>query len=128
MSITVAGTIITMNSGAVVQAPTGTASLYFGRAWVIFNQITSSILGSTNISSVGDLGVGLSSINFSTAMPDANYAVGSTGEGYGGGGAGGALAGPSTYSMTTASFNVACASNTAARGGDWPLVSLIIAR
>ena len=127
MSITVSGTTITMNSGAVIQAPSGTASLYMCRAWANFDQTTSGIRGSGNVSSVGDLGVGVSSINFSTAMPDANYAVGASGEGYTAG-INGALQGPSTYSLAAGSFNVACASNTNSRGGDWPTVSVIVNR
>ena len=116
-----------MDSGAVIQAPSGTASLYPYRAWVNFDQAASSIRASGNVSSVGDLGAGASSVNFSTAMPDANYAVASCGEGTGTGPMG-ALQGPSTYSLAAGSFNVACASNTNTRSGDWPTVSLIIVR
>ena len=127
MSITVGGTTITMNSGAVIQAPLGTAPLVMCRAWANFDQATSTLRGSGNISSVGDLGSGASSITFSTAMPDANYAVGTSGEGYTLGAAG-ALQGPTIYSLTASSFNVACASNTNSRGGDWPTVSIIVNR
>lgn len=127
MAITIAGTTITMNGGSVLQAPLGTASLYLCRAWANFNQSTSAIRGSGNVSSIGDLGVGISSINFSTAMVDANYAVGASGEGYTLG-VSGSLQGPSTYSLAAGSFNVSCASNTNSRGGDWPTVSVIVNR
>lgn len=127
MSITVAGSTITMNSGAVIPDPSGTASLYPYRAWVNFDQTTSGIRSSGNVSSVGDLGVGLSSINFSTAMVDENYAVASCGEGATLNEAG-SLQGPSTYSLAAASFNVSCASSTNSRTADWPTVSLLIIR
>jgi hypothetical protein len=127
MSITVAGTIITMNSGAVIQAPLGTATLVMCRAWANFDQASSVIRGSGNISSVSDLGVGISQINFSTALSGTGYGIGTSGEGYTLG-INGALQGPSIYSLTTTSFNVACASNTNSRGGDWPTVSVVVNR
>ena len=46
------------------------------KAWVLFNGGgTVSILGSSNISSITDRGVGLYTINLSTPMPNTNYAV-----------------------------------------------------
>jgi hypothetical protein len=48
---------------------------------VLFNGTgTVSINGSGNVSSITDNGLGLYAVNFSTAMPDANYSV--TGSGY----------------------------------------------
>jgi len=57
------------------------------RAWVNFNgRDTVAIRASYNVSSITDQGTGLYQINFSTSMPDANYAaVGSSGEDSGGG-------------------------------------------
>jgi hypothetical protein len=64
------------------QLPTisGTAPLYMCRAWVNFNGTgTVAIRGSGNVSSITDNGVGFYTVNFTTAMPDANYtAVAST--------------------------------------------------
>lgn len=58
--------------------PSG-STLYpqFGaRAWVNFNGTgTIAIVASGNVTSLTDNGVGDYSINFTTAMPDANYAV-----------------------------------------------------
>jgi hypothetical protein len=52
----------------------GTAPLYMCRAWVSFNGTgTVAIRGSGNVSSITDNGTGNYTINFSTAMPDANY-------------------------------------------------------
>ena len=54
----------------------GTAPLYMCRAWVNFNGTgTVAIRASGNVSSITDGGVGKYTINFTTAMPDANYAV-----------------------------------------------------
>ncbi len=56
---------------------TGSAPMYVARAWVTFNSYTATIgvLNSGNISSITDNGVGNYTLNFTTAMPDANYAV-----------------------------------------------------
>jgi len=49
---------------------------YFTRAWVNFDGTgTVAIRGSGNVSSITDNGTGDYTINFTTAMPDANYAV-----------------------------------------------------
>lgn len=60
----------------------GVAPLYACRAWVNFNGTgTVAIRGSGNVSSITDNGTGNYSINFTTAMSDANYnAVGMTSE------------------------------------------------
>ena len=53
---------------------TGAAPIYACRAWVNFNGTgTVAIRGSGNVSSVTDNGVGDYTINFTTALPDANY-------------------------------------------------------
>jgi hypothetical protein len=53
----------------------GTAPLYAARAWVNFNGTgTVAISGSGNVSSITDNGTGDYSVNFTTSMPDANYA------------------------------------------------------
>jgi hypothetical protein len=55
---------------------TGTAPIYACRAWVNFNGTgTVAIRGSGNVSSITDNGVGDYTVNFATAMPDANYSV-----------------------------------------------------
>ena len=60
------------------QVPTisGTAPLYMCRAWVNFNGSgTVAIRASGNVSSITDNGTGDYTVNFTTAMPDANYSV-----------------------------------------------------
>jgi hypothetical protein len=52
------------------------ATAYGCRAWVNFNGTgTVAIRASGNVSSITDLGTGLYQINFTSAMPDANYAA-----------------------------------------------------
>ena len=54
----------------------GSAPVYAARAWVNFNGTgTVAIMASGNVSSITDNGVGDSTVNFTTAMPDANYSV-----------------------------------------------------
>jgi hypothetical protein len=63
----------TINS-AQVATVSGTAPLYMVRAWVNFNGTgTVAIRASGNVSSITDNGVGDYTVNFTTAMPDANY-------------------------------------------------------
>lgn len=53
---------------------TGSAPVYACRAWVNFNGTgTVAIRASGNVSSITDNGPGDYTVNFSTAMPDANY-------------------------------------------------------
>ena len=52
----------------------GTAPIYPCRAWVNFNGTgTVAIRASGNVSSITDNGTGIYTVNFTTAMPDANY-------------------------------------------------------
>ena len=61
---------------APMPAVTGTAPIYACRAWVNFNGTgTVAIRASGNVSSITDNGVGDYTVNFTTAMPDANYAA-----------------------------------------------------
>lgn len=54
----------------------GTAPVYACRAWVNFNGSgTVAIRSSGNVSSITDNGVGDYTVNFTTAMPDVNYAA-----------------------------------------------------
>jgi hypothetical protein len=66
---------------------TGSAPIYAARAWVNFNGTgTVAIRASGNVSSITDNGTGDYTVNFTTAMPDANYSVvgvtGGWGSGY----------------------------------------------
>jgi len=60
-------------------AQSGSAPIYAARAWVNFNGTgTVAIRASGNVSSITDNGTGDYTVNFTTAMPDANYSVGGT--------------------------------------------------
>jgi len=60
---------------------TGSAPMYACRAWVNFNGTgTVVIRASGNVSSITDNGTGDYTVNFTTAMPDANYAMSGSGE------------------------------------------------
>ena len=57
-------------------AQTGSAPIFGVRAWANFNGTgTVAIRASGNVSSITDNGTGNYTVNFTTAMPDANYIV-----------------------------------------------------
>jgi hypothetical protein len=94
----------------------GNAPIYAARAWISFNGTgtfspnpsTSAIRGSGNVSSVTKTGTGDFTVNFSTAMPDNNYCVGSTG-GYGSNvSAGAVVEAHFTSPKSTTSFRIRC--------------------
>jgi len=63
--------VLSANSGYGSVAP-----VYGVRAWVSFNGTgTVAIRGSANVSSITDNGTGDYTVNFTTAMPDTNYAA-----------------------------------------------------
>ena len=63
----------TFDSASLVTI-SGTAPLYMCRAWVNFNGTgTVAIRGSGNVSSITDIATGTYTVNFTTALPDANY-------------------------------------------------------
>jgi hypothetical protein len=60
----------------------GTAPIYPCRAWVNFNGTgTVAIRASGNVTSITDNGTGDYTVNFTTAMPDANYTMAGSLEG-----------------------------------------------
>lgn len=64
------------SAGSIVTESVGTAPGYMARAWVNFNGTgIVAIRSSGNVSSITDNGVGNYTVNFTTAMPDANYAT-----------------------------------------------------
>ena len=75
------GTVLNDQSNIEAQVKTatnasGSAPVYACRAWVNFNGVgTVAIRASGNVSSITDNGVGDYTVNFTTAMPDANYAL-----------------------------------------------------
>lgn len=63
-----------------ITTTTGSAPYYGARAWVNFNGAgTVAIRASENVTSITDNGTGDYTVNFTTAMPDANYAYNGSG-------------------------------------------------
>jgi uncharacterized protein (AIM24 family) len=75
----VSGTVITSNGSGDIQFNSGygsVATAYGCRAWVNFNGTgTVAIRASGNVTSITDNGTGDYTVNFTTAMPDANIAT-----------------------------------------------------
>jgi len=63
------------NTPPVIKDVNGTECGKFARAYVVFVGSTNAILDSFNVSSVTENSTGNYSVNFTTAFPDANYAV-----------------------------------------------------
>ena len=91
---------------------TGSAPSYSARAWVNFNGTgTVAIRESGNVSSITDNGTGDYTLNFTTAMSDANYsAIGTGGDGSVSGG-GVRIAGADVYTTSSFRFPVRNADN-----------------
>ena len=75
-----AGEVLTNTSDIEAQVKTatnatGTAPIFACRAWVNFNGTNASIRGSGNVSSITRHDTGQYTVNFTTAMPDANYSI-----------------------------------------------------
>jgi len=70
-------TLTTPNiDSAQIPTVSGTAPIYMCRAWVNFNGTgTVAIRASGNVTSITDNGTGDYTVNFTTAMTDANYGV-----------------------------------------------------
>ena len=72
------------------------------KAWVNFDgENTVAIRDSFNVSSITDTGTGQYTINFSSAMTNANYAIATAG----GGGTGSLSDGCNIHTLTTSSFH-----------------------
>lgn len=64
------------NLAGTQSVPVATVAQGSAKAWVNFNGTgTVSIQASFNVSSITDNGTGTYTVNFTTAMPDANYIV-----------------------------------------------------
>ena len=78
MAVTIDGSAgVTTNAGGSVNPSTNVDGInYSCRAWVNFNGTgTVAIRASGNVTSITDNGTGDYTVNFTTAMTDANYAV-----------------------------------------------------
>lgn len=98
------------NNGQLSAVVPGNSTLYPGflaRAWVNFNGTsTVSIRANGNVSSITDNGTGDYTVNFTTAMPDANYAITATGNNNITGGWGWIVSAPYNAAPTTSAVRV----------------------
>jgi len=108
------GNIITDVSDLTTQVKSatnasGSAPIYSCRAWVNFNGTgTVAIRESGNVSSITDNGTGNYTVNFTTAMPDANYSSLVTSQVYG---SVSAFSGKSASSCPARTFSTAASLN-----------------
>ena len=94
---------------------TGDAPSYSARAWVNFNGTgTVAIRESGNVSSITDDGVGLYTVNFTTAMSDASYCVNVTQGNDGDSSVGNRTISIYAYSTSSVSFTIRGAVSTSA--------------
>jgi hypothetical protein len=104
------------------------ATAYGCRAWVNFNgRNTVAIRASGNVSSITDNGTGDYTVNFTTAMPDANYSVAGAGAQASELAANNPTQGPAVVSFTTSGFGVFTGSNGTTKV-DWLRVCLVVLR
>ena len=122
---------VTLGS-SVLATPTGSAPSYTCRAWVNFNGTgTVAIRASGNVSSITDDAAGKYTVNFTTALPDANYStVVSGGRDLAGGGAGlgGYIGASNDAGAPTASAVKIETQNYNLAASDSPYVSVAIFR
>jgi hypothetical protein len=114
MSVIIDGSAgITTNAGGSVNPSTTIDGInYSCRAWVNFNGTgTVAIRGSGNVTSITDNGTGEYTVNFTTAMSDANYSV-VYGSGEGTAGSGSRIAAQSGNTTTTQRIAIRNLSNT----------------
>ncbi len=110
----------TIQSGTAGQPPqfkdsNGVERGQLCRAWVNFNGTgTVAIRAAFNVSSITDNGVGQYRVNFTNAMPDANYAISGLPDGNNTNAVMMYTHSPTAYSTTSVSVNIAAGSTTAA--------------
>jgi hypothetical protein len=104
----------------------GSAPIYACRAWVNFNGTgTVAIRGSGNVTSITDNGVGDYTVNFTTAMPNANYSYAISGSADNTGGSGNRSC-FFVLSRATSSIRIFSASNLSGAAQDFLEVSVSI--
>jgi hypothetical protein len=102
------GTVATAESTLSQFNASGSAPVYAARAWVNFNGTgTVAIRGSGNVSSITDNGTGDYTVNFTTAMADANYAAQVSSEMGGGAGGFNGVFSPATGSLRVLAYTQA---------------------
>jgi hypothetical protein len=108
----------------------GDAPIFAARAWVNFNGTgTVAIRASGNVTSISDNGTGIYTLNFTTAMADANYAVTMGAAAYSGSTTSSHTAqGVTSTSLTTSNVQVFTGATSSAALNDNPLICVAIFR
>ena len=107
-----------------IQDSAGTQIGTFCRSWVNFNGTgTVAIRASFNVTSITDNGTGDYTVNFTTAMPDVNYATLAHGEATSGTADVGGLSGSKTTSAVRFNCYTTIGTNT-----DFPIVNVAVFR
>jgi hypothetical protein len=111
-------------TGELVETTTGSPLYYGARAWCTFNGSNSVIAASVNVSSITRNAAGNYTVNFTTAMPDTNYAVSGT--------AGALGVGNSVLTIYVVAFNTGSVqvyqTNSSGTGFDLSQTSVVIHR
>lgn len=119
--------MIELNNTPPFPNQAGVAPFFGVRAWVNFNGTgTVAIRASGNVSSITDNGVGDYTVNFTTALPNANYAAVITPAKRTGFPAQGALLGYQTADPTTTSLRFNCLAFDASANIDMDFVNVAI--
>ena len=116
-------TALTLDTSGNLQMNSGygsVATAYGCRAWVNFNGTgTVAIRASGNVSSITDNNTGDYTVNFTTAMPDADYSIGGS-TGYNGNGTSGGFLAPNRIGSSgneSAPTTTSCRVTSATVGG-----------
>ena len=128
-TITTTGSITGDISVDALSTATGSAPSYSARAWVNFNgRDTVAIRESGNVSSITDNGTGIYTVNFTSAMPDANYSPTTALKPHSGGTSTNGKVVNIKYdvNLSTTSFTLWC--NSTAGTEDFEIVSVAIFR
>ena len=121
----IAATTLTVNAGYG-----SNATAYLCRAWVNFNGTsTVAIRESGNVSSITDNATGDYTVNFTTAMPDANYTINANTSFDGGGFTGQQNAQPKAdFTLLTTSFKVVTSNSSNAVLNDATKIFVVVHR
>jgi hypothetical protein len=105
--------LVLASNASLMTTPSGTAPGYMARAWVNFNGTgTVAIRASGNVSSITDNGTGDYTVNFTTAMSDANYVMTGTASYSNSSGTNGRTVNTSTMNSANCRITTAYAANT----------------